>query len=100
MHRVIEVGDKGKSIGLVHDYLLVMRGAERTFAAIADCWPDAPDLHAALRHGGRRRRAFDPRRVTTSYLQRLHVRQKRVSPAAPAVPARRRSGCPSRSTTW
>ncbi len=26
---------------LVHDYLLVMRGAERTFAAIADCWPSA-----------------------------------------------------------
>jgi glycosyltransferase involved in cell wall biosynthesis len=27
--------------GLVHDHLLVMRGAERTFAAIADLWPDA-----------------------------------------------------------
>ena len=26
---------------LVHDYLLVMRGAERTFAAMADCWPEA-----------------------------------------------------------
>ncbi|HEX6714078.1 MAG TPA: glycosyltransferase [Thermoleophilaceae bacterium] len=30
------------STGLVHDHLLVMRGAERTFAAIADVWPDAP----------------------------------------------------------
>ena len=28
--------------GLVHDHLLEMRGAERTFAAIADVWPDAP----------------------------------------------------------
>ncbi len=27
---------------LVHDYLLVMRGAERTFAAICDMWPGAP----------------------------------------------------------
>jgi glycosyltransferase involved in cell wall biosynthesis len=27
--------------GLVHDHLLVMRGAERTFAAIADEWADA-----------------------------------------------------------
>ena len=27
---------------LVHDYLLVMRGAERTFAAMADAWPEAP----------------------------------------------------------
>jgi glycosyltransferase involved in cell wall biosynthesis len=30
------------SAGLVHDHLLVMRGAERTFAAIADLWPEAP----------------------------------------------------------
>ena len=29
-------------VALVHDYLLVMRGAERTFAAITDCWPCAP----------------------------------------------------------
>ena len=31
-----------KSIGLVHDYLLVMRGAERCFAAMADIYPEAP----------------------------------------------------------
>ncbi len=30
------------SIALVHDYLLVNRGAERTFSAIAECWPEAP----------------------------------------------------------
>ena len=39
---------------LVHDYLLVLRGAERTFAAMADVWPEAPDRHAALRRGGHR----------------------------------------------
>ena len=27
---------------LVHDYLLVLRGAERTFAAMTDVWPQAP----------------------------------------------------------
>ena len=30
------------SVALVHDYLLVRRGAERTFEAIAECWPEAP----------------------------------------------------------
>src|SRR6185437_15907909 len=29
-------------VALVHDYLLVRRGAERTFEAIAECWPEAP----------------------------------------------------------
>ena len=29
-------------LALVHDYLLVLRGAERTFAAITDIWPEAP----------------------------------------------------------
>ena len=29
-------------LALVHDYLLVLRGAERTFAAMADVWPEAP----------------------------------------------------------
>ena len=36
------VGAPWPELALVHDYLLVMRGAERTFAAMADCWPDAP----------------------------------------------------------
>ena len=31
-------------VALAHDYLLVMRGAERTFAAIADLYPQAPLL--------------------------------------------------------
>ncbi len=29
-------------LALVHDYLLVLRGAERTFAAMTDAWPEAP----------------------------------------------------------
>ena len=32
------------SVSIAHDYLLVMRGAERTFAAIAELYADAPIL--------------------------------------------------------
>src|ERR1700692_77653 len=56
-------------ITLAHDYLLVMRGAERTFAAIADIYADAPIftlLHDEQATGGR----FAGRSVTTSPLQR------------------------------
>ncbi len=62
------------SPGLVHDYLLVMRGAERTFAAIADCWPQAP-IFTLLYDAAGTERTFESRRVVTSYLQRLGVRQ-------------------------
>ena len=40
------------SVALAHDYLLVMRGAERTFAAIADLYPAGADPHSALRQAG------------------------------------------------
>ena len=62
------------SVGLVHDYLLVMRGAERTFAAIASCWPDAPIYTLLYDRDGTERR-FARRDVRTSYLQRSGVRQ-------------------------
>ncbi len=59
---------------LVHDYLLVMRGAERTFAAICDLWPGAPI--ATLLHD---RSVFEQRLaghpVRTSSLQRLGTTQ-------------------------
>ncbi len=61
-------------ISLVHDYLLVMRGAERTFAAIADLYADAPIftlLHDERGTGGR----FGRRSVTTSPVQRLGLDQ-------------------------
>lgn len=59
---------------LVHDYLLVMRGAERTFAAMCDLWPGAPV--ATLLHD---RSVFEQRLaghpVRTSSLQRLGAKQ-------------------------
>jgi glycosyltransferase involved in cell wall biosynthesis len=59
-------------IGLVHDYLLVMRGAERVFGAIADCWPTAPIYTSLYSPTGTEGR-FSARTVRTSWLQRLPV---------------------------
>lgn len=76
--------------GLVHDYLLVPRGAERTFAAIADIWPGAPiytllyDEEAVaplFAHPG-----ADPHEVTTSYLQRLGIEQRGFRYLLPLFP--------------
>ena len=60
-----------------------MRGAERTFAAIAECWPEAPIytlLYDEVGTGGR----FAEREVHTSYLQRLGVRQRGFRALLPA----------------
>jgi glycosyltransferase involved in cell wall biosynthesis len=65
---------KTHDVVLVHDYLLVMRGAERTFAALTDEYPRAPIftlLYDEEGSGGR----FAGRSVTASPLQRLHVNQ-------------------------
>jgi glycosyltransferase involved in cell wall biosynthesis len=72
-------------ITLAHDYLLVMRGAERTFAAIADLYADAPIftlLHDEEATGGR----FAGRSVTTSPLQRFGVSQATFRRLLPLYP--------------
>lgn len=70
---------------LVHDYLLVMRGAERTFATIADLWPDAPI--ATLMYDddifGERLRGHT---IQTSPLQRLGLTQSSFRTALPLMP--------------
>jgi glycosyltransferase involved in cell wall biosynthesis len=73
------------SVGLVHDYLLVMRGGERTFAAIADCWPDA-SIYTLLYDDEGTDRRFHDRTVQTSYLQRLGIRQKGFRRLLPLFP--------------
>jgi glycosyltransferase involved in cell wall biosynthesis len=73
------------SVGLVHDYLLVMRGAERTFATIADCFPDAP-IYTLLYDQGGTSGAFDGREVRTSYLQRLGANQRSFRRLLPLLP--------------
>ena len=72
-------------ISLVHDYLLVMRGAERTFAAIADLYADAPIftlLHDQQGTGGR----FRDRTIATSPLQRLGLSQASFRRLLPLYP--------------
>ena len=79
-----------EAVGLVHDYLLVMRGAERAFAAIADCWPSAP-IYTLLYDPQGTEGALAHRKVQTSYLQRFRVRQtgfRRLLPLFPRAAER------------
>jgi glycosyltransferase involved in cell wall biosynthesis len=73
------------TVGLVHDYLLVMRGAERTFAAMADAWPDAR-IYTTLYDVEGTGRRFARRDVRTSFLQRSGVRQESFQKLLPLFP--------------
>jgi glycosyltransferase involved in cell wall biosynthesis len=80
------------SVSLVHDYLLVMRGAERTFAAIAELYSQAPIFTLLYDEQGTNRR-FHGRSITTSPLQRLGADQanfRRLLPLYPAAARRLR----------
>jgi len=72
-------------VSLAHDYLLVMRGAERTFAAIAEVYPQAPIftlLHDERGTDGR----FADRTVTTAPLQHLRLDQSAFRRMLPLYP--------------
>jgi glycosyltransferase involved in cell wall biosynthesis len=73
-------------VSLVHDYLLVMRGAERTFAAIADLFCSAPIFTLLYDQLGTNER-FAGRSITTSPLQRLPARQSNFRALLPIYPA-------------
>lgn len=62
-----------------------MRGAERSFAAIADSWPDAP-IYTLLHDPRGTEGRFAGRRVETSYLQRLPVSQASFRGLLPLFP--------------
>ncbi len=73
------------AVALAHDYLLVMRGAERTFAAIADVYEDAPIytlLYDERGTGGR----FAGREIHVSPLDRLRVGQRGFRRLLPLYP--------------
>jgi glycosyltransferase involved in cell wall biosynthesis len=70
---------------LVHDYLLVLRGAERTFAVMADTWPDAP-IATLLYDEAETEGRFAGRQISTSALQRLGLRQGNFRAALPLYP--------------
>lgn len=79
------VGGPEPRVGLVHDYLLVRRGAERTFLAMTGCWPGAP-VHTLLYDPHVFADAMCGRRVRVSPLNRLGVRQggfRRLLPLYP-----------------
>jgi glycosyltransferase involved in cell wall biosynthesis len=77
--------DTDQACALVHDYLLVNRGAERTFEVIAGCWPEAP-IYTLLYDEAATERRFAGRQVRTSQLQRLHVKQSSFRQLLPVYP--------------
>jgi glycosyltransferase involved in cell wall biosynthesis len=84
--------DGRQAVALAHDYLLVMRGAERTFAAIADLYRQAPIFTLLYDEEGTDGR-FAGRSITTSPLQNLGIRQsgfRRLLPLYPAAVRRLR----------
>jgi glycosyltransferase involved in cell wall biosynthesis len=74
-----------EEVALVHDYLLVMRGAERTFRAMAECWPGAP-ISTLLYDENVVGASFVGHPITTSYLQKLGVRQRGFRAMLPLFP--------------
>jgi glycosyltransferase involved in cell wall biosynthesis len=73
------------SLALAHDYLLTMRGAERTFAEMAACWPEAP-IYTLLYDADAVAEGFAGREVHTSGLQRLGAKQSRFRYLLPFFP--------------
>jgi glycosyltransferase involved in cell wall biosynthesis len=85
-----------QSVALTHDYLLAPRGGERTFAAMAACWPNA-SIHTLLHDPVAMRGLLDQREVHTSPLQRLGARQgdfRRLLPLFPLAASRLVPGRP------
>jgi glycosyltransferase involved in cell wall biosynthesis len=78
-------GAPSERVTLVHDYLLVMRGAERTVAAIADLYPTSPIFTLLYDEPGTNGR-FAGRSITTSALERLHVGQGSFRRLLPLYP--------------
>lgn len=74
-----------EDVVLVHDYLLVMRGAERAFHAIAGCYPGAEVATLLYDPAGTNGR-FADRRVRTSFLQPIAADQRRFRRWLPLLP--------------
>jgi glycosyltransferase involved in cell wall biosynthesis len=73
------------NVALAHDYLLVLRGAERTFAAMADLYPAAPIYTLLYDEEGTDGR-FAGRSINTSPLQRLGIGQSSFRRLLPLYP--------------
>jgi glycosyltransferase involved in cell wall biosynthesis len=77
-------------IALSHDYLLVMRGAERTFLEIALEYPDAP-ITTLLYNAYGVHPEFARRAMNVSKIQHLGVRQSNFRKLLPIMPLAARS---------
>ncbi len=75
----------GIEITLAHDYLLVMRGAERTFAAMAATYPQAPIFTLLYDPTGTDER-FSDHPINTSPLNRLGIGQRQFRRLLPLYP--------------
>jgi glycosyltransferase involved in cell wall biosynthesis len=80
-----ELPSNSDDVALVHDYLLVLRGAERTFAAIADLWPSAP-VYTLLYDATGTEHRFAEHHVTASPLQRTGMSQSGFRKLLPLFP--------------
>jgi glycosyltransferase involved in cell wall biosynthesis len=80
-----EGGSGPGPVALAHDYLLAPRGAERTFAAIAECWPDAA-IHTVAYSEAGTEGWFAGRELHTSPLQRIRVSQRWFRSLLPLYP--------------
>ena len=85
MNHTTGTSPSAERVTLVHDYLLVMRGAERTFAAIAELYGDAPIFTLLYDEQGTDGR-FAGRAVSTSPLQLLGARQSSFRRLLPLYP--------------
>jgi glycosyltransferase involved in cell wall biosynthesis len=72
-------------VALIHDFLLDVRGAERTFSALADMYPQA-DLFTAVYDPRGTEGRFAHRNVNTSFLQRLRPTARTFRPLLPFYP--------------
>lgn len=77
--------ETGIDVTLAHDYLLVMRGAERTFSAMAETYPHAPIFTLLYDERGTDSR-FARHSVHTSPLGRLGVGQRNFRRLLPLYP--------------
>ena len=78
-------GTPAERVALVHDYLVFLRGAERTFAAIAGIWPGAP-IYATAYSARATERRFAEREIHTSWLRWLRPRRPILPLLLPLYP--------------
>jgi glycosyltransferase involved in cell wall biosynthesis len=74
-----------RRVALAHDYLLVLRGAERTFSIMSSIWPSAP-IYTLLHDPAATNGAFDKDRVHASGMRRLGLGQRNFRRYLPLFP--------------